>query len=71
MRNSSGAVRLPWRDDEIAPVTILDGQGHVVRVIPATELRRSGPAPRGQWREMRRRPPRPIPASTGGEDAGR
>ena len=30
-------------DESIAPVTILDGQGHVVRVVTAVEFRRTHP----------------------------
>lgn len=67
MRSSSTAVRLPNPDETIAPVTILDGQGHVVRIVPATEFRRPEPASRGLWRERRRRPSRPV----GPEEAGR
>jgi hypothetical protein len=71
MRTSRGAVRLPWHDDEaIAPVTILDAQGRVVRVVPATELRRAAPVARDHWPERRRRLPRPTAGSTGSEEAG-
>jgi hypothetical protein len=34
------AVRLPSGDDFIAPVTILDAEGRVVRVVSAAEFRR-------------------------------
>lgn len=61
MRSSSDAVRLPG----------LDAQGHVVRVVPATEFRRPQLASRGHWREQRRRLPRPVAGTTGREDAGR
>jgi PHD/YefM family antitoxin component YafN of YafNO toxin-antitoxin module len=37
------AIRLPSADDSIAPVTILDGNGNVVRVISAEEFRRDHP----------------------------
>ena len=33
MKSSSGYIRLPEHAETIAPVTILDGQGHVVRVV--------------------------------------
>jgi hypothetical protein len=36
-------IRLPSADDSIAPVTILDGKGNVVRVISAEEFRRDHP----------------------------
>jgi hypothetical protein len=32
-------VRLPDHEDTIAPVTILDADGHVLRVVPAREFR--------------------------------
>jgi hypothetical protein len=42
MTSSSETVRLPSGDQPIAPVTILDAQGRVVRVVSAEEFRRSG-----------------------------
>ncbi len=33
-------VRLPGEEQPIAPVTIFDGEGRVLRVVPAAELRR-------------------------------
>ena len=44
MKDISGAVRLPSHEESIAPVTILDGQGSVVRVVPAAEFRRLAPS---------------------------
>jgi hypothetical protein len=41
MEESVTAVRLPSSDETIAPVTILNAQGHVVRVVPASEFRRA------------------------------
>ena len=41
MSNFSEAVRLPTGDEAIAPVTILDAQGRVVRVVSAAEFRRA------------------------------
>ncbi len=67
MRSSSNAVRLPSPDETIAPVTIFDGQGHVVRIVPATEFRRPEPAAGGHWRQRRRRPSTPV----GSEGEGR
>lgn len=32
-------VRLPSSDESVAPVTILDAQGHIVRVVAAAEFR--------------------------------
>jgi hypothetical protein len=57
MRHSSGAVRLPLRDESIAPVTILDGQGRVVRVVDASEFRRTQPPTGNAWRDRRRARP--------------
>jgi len=34
------AIKLPNHEEAISPVTILDGQGRVVRVVPAQEFRR-------------------------------
>ena len=44
MKDFSGAVTLPSREESVAPVTILDGQGGVVRVVPAAEFRRLHPS---------------------------
>ena len=44
MKDIVEPVRLPSNDESIAPVTILDAQGHVVRVVAAAEFRS---APRG------------------------
>jgi hypothetical protein len=66
MKDISGAVRLPTQDQFIAPVTILDGQGTVVRVVPAAEFRRLHPIAldAGHARGARRREPRRVePAS--------
>jgi len=71
MKSSSGYIRLPEHAETIAPVTILDGQGHVVRVVPETESRRPEPASRGHWRERYRRLPRPVAGPTRPEDAVR
>jgi hypothetical protein len=43
MNRTSEAVRLPSGDNPIAPVTILDPHGHVVRVVSAEEFRRTHP----------------------------
>jgi hypothetical protein len=43
MNDSANAVRLPSGDEVIAPVTILDAQGHVVQVLAADEFRRTHP----------------------------
>jgi hypothetical protein len=44
------SVRLPSSDDSIAPVMILDAQGHVVRVVSAAEFQRSHPKSVTSWR---------------------
>jgi hypothetical protein len=41
--NDVTAVTLPLHEEEIAPITILDGDGSVVRVVPAAEFRRLHP----------------------------
>ena len=41
MTTSSDTVRLPTADESIAPVTILDAQGRVLRVVSAEEFRRA------------------------------
>jgi hypothetical protein len=43
MTTSSDTVRLPSADESIAPVTILDAQGRVLRVVSADEFRRAQP----------------------------
>jgi hypothetical protein len=57
MNDSPTAVRLPSQDESIAPVTILDGQGSVVQVMPAAEFRRLHPlaGDYGHARTARRR----------------
>lgn len=40
MKYVADAVRLPSADETIAPLTILDGAGRVVRVVSAAEFRR-------------------------------
>jgi hypothetical protein len=44
MTDIAGAIRLPSHEESIGPVTILDGQGIVVRVVPAEEFRRLQPS---------------------------
>ena len=41
MNDFADAVRLPSDEESIAPVTILDAQGHVVRIQAAAEFRRT------------------------------
>ena len=43
MTSSSETVRLPSGDETIGPVTILDAQGRILRVVSAEEFRRSRP----------------------------
>ena len=40
-RSEASSVRRSGYEEAIAPVTILDGQGRVVRVVPAEEFRRA------------------------------
>ena len=40
MKASWTVVRLPSGDESVAPVTILDAQGQIVRVVSAEEFRR-------------------------------
>jgi hypothetical protein len=39
-RSIMDEIRLPSHEEPIPAVTILDGQGRVVRVVPANEFRR-------------------------------
>ena len=39
----NAAIRLPAQDEPAGPVTILDGQGRVLRIVPAAEFRRLYP----------------------------
>lgn len=56
---SAAGVRLPVNDEGAAPVTILDGAGRVVRVVPADEFRKvhgvSGRPTVERWRRRRGR----------------
>jgi hypothetical protein len=54
-------VRLPRNEEPVAAVTIFDGNGSIVRVVPATEFRQ---APTIQERRVGRREPG-RPASNG------
>jgi hypothetical protein len=52
-RAATSDVKLPGHEEPIAPVTILDEQGRVVRVVQASEFRRaatSRAARTGGWR---------------------
>jgi hypothetical protein len=57
MKDIVEPVRLPSSDESIAPVTILDAQGHVVRVVAAAEFRSTprGSAPLGAPAALRPR----------------
>ena len=39
-RSNMDEIRLPSHEEPIPAITILDGQGRVVRVVPANEFRR-------------------------------
>jgi hypothetical protein len=41
MKDFADAVQLPSGDGFIPPVTIVDAQGHVVRVVAAADFRRT------------------------------
>ena len=56
MKDIVEPVRLPSSDESIGPVTILDAQGHVVRVVAAAEFR-STPARVGASRRPGGAPP--------------
>lgn len=42
-RSAAEEIMLPRHEETIAPVTILDAQGRVIRVVPAHEFRRPVP----------------------------
>ncbi len=46
MTTSSDAVWLPSGDESVGPVTILDAQGRVLRVVSAEDFRRARPKAR-------------------------
>ena len=60
-------------DEDVAPVTILDGSGRVVRIIPAEEFRRAHGVPErpkaGSWRLKRGRGKTSEIAESDTEDA--
>ena len=60
MTTSSDTVRLPSADESIAPVTILDAQGRVLRVVSAEEFRRARPVATAEGVDGER-PLAPIP----------
>ena len=62
MKSSRAAVKRPANDDvAIAPVTIFDAEGRVVRVVPATEFQRAAAATReGRADEASDMPPSPV-----------
>jgi hypothetical protein len=52
-RAGTSDVKLPGYEEPIAPVTILDEQGRVVRVVQASEFRRAATSHAGRtagWR---------------------
>ena len=62
MKTSRAALKRPANDDvAIAPVTILDAEGRVVRVVPATEFQRAAGATRdGHAGEASSEPASPV-----------
>jgi hypothetical protein len=54
-QSQADEVRLPGDAQPIAAVTILDAEGHILRVVPATEFRRAAKAdPQAVGRVWRR-----------------
>jgi hypothetical protein len=45
MKPVPDAIRLPMGEEPIGPVTILDGQGRVVRIVTAADFRRDHTPP--------------------------
>ena len=43
MKDNLELVRLPSSDESIAPVTIFDAQGNVLRVVSAADFRQAHP----------------------------
>jgi hypothetical protein len=62
-------IRLPSHEESIPAITILDGQGRVVRVVPANEFRR-GPIIRRHSIVSRRRGSRRMPGESSAAVAG-
>ena len=61
MKSSPSVFRRPRPDNEtIAPVTIFDAQGRVVRIVPAAEFQRAAASSGGQRNEWPRRIARPT-----------
>ena len=54
MTTSSETVRLPSGDESIAPVTILDANGQIMRVVSAEEFRRTRPTASAETHENQR-----------------
>jgi hypothetical protein len=59
-RSIRNEISLPSREEPVSAVTILDGEGRVVRIVPGNEFRR-GPIVRRQD-ATRRRGERDAPA---------
>jgi len=68
-RSIMDEIRLPSHEEAIPAVTILDGQGRVVRVVPANEFRR-GPIIRRHPIVSRRRGSRRMPGESSAAMAG-
>ena len=56
---NAASVKLPSSDENAAPVTILDGVGRVIRIVPAEQFRRDHGVPgrptTRPWRRKRER----------------
>ena len=57
-------IRLPSHEEPVPAVTILDGEGRVVRVVPANEFRRGPILPRRHPVVSRRRGGRGVPGES-------
>jgi len=63
-------IRLPSHEEPIPAITILDGQGRVVRVVPANEFRRGPILPRRHPVVSPRRGRRGLPGESSAAEPG-
>jgi hypothetical protein len=64
-----GEIRLPSHDEFIGAITILDGQGRIVRIVPAREFRRTPTIGRQPIASRSRRGERAVTATGAGPRA--
>jgi hypothetical protein len=62
-------VKVPDHEEDAGPVTILDGRGRVIRVVPAEEFRRNHGVSGRPTIESRRRRKERVKTSEIGQDA--